>query len=418
MLKRYSHDVIDHLDDLIVALTMVSFILFSSVTWLKALTLIISVIYLIKTSRLILVSYWVPLFLLMAIQLVVHSTALYSDGVLDITLNRFLVPVLVSGIPVMIYSVSPQITQRSRKVAWIFVLTLECITLLYLPNWLMSGQWLTYRFDGESVLGLTYYSANLLSYIAFVGHGLLLWLVPSFADKRSWLHVSFLIMGYYSQSRAYYVFLGLILLWIFVNRLHSRWNGKFFKSPVVLGFLGGLASLLVAVILIRLNPAWQNAVFIWANNIPPLSLMGRFASLIRLVAGEAVILDASTLERIHLIESGLSLWLKNPLFGIGFSGFSHLAPTLFSEGILVLTSAYTHIDVLEIAVSSGVIGLALYLSAYRHLVNYNRLPRTLWFLWATSMVFGLIFRQYFDKQIWWFLIAILTLSVTRQEASE
>lgn len=73
--------------------------------------------------------------------------------------------------------------------------------------------------------------------------------------------------------------------------------------------------------------------------------------------------EAGSDIRISLIEEGFSMFLNSPLLGIGLGSFS----TFSSSGL------YAHNDYIEVLASTGIIGLALYLTIYWYIYCKNRL---------------------------------------------
>jgi O-antigen ligase len=103
-----------------------------------------------------------------------------------------------------------------------------------------------------------------------------------------------------------------------------------------------------------------------------LRKLGRFLFILLFIAAALVVLKPyyanSALARrmTYAIEEMLSgtrggmyslgydLWKQNPIFGIGFQGFSRYYPT----------GSYSHATLVEVPVSGGTVGLLLYLAAY------------------------------------------------------
>lgn len=90
--------------------------------------------------------------------------------------------------------------------------------------------------------------------------------------------------------------------------------------------------------------------------IPSISLIDRFKEALSTVFGGSKY-DASTALRIEMIGDGLSLFKDNAIFGYGLGGFA--ANTSYGT--------YSHATLIELLVSTGLFGTALFLFAFGYL---------------------------------------------------
>lgn len=90
--------------------------------------------------------------------------------------------------------------------------------------------------------------------------------------------------------------------------------------------------------------------------IPSISLMDRFKEALSTIFGGSEY-DASTALRIEMIGDGLSLFKDNAIFGYGLGGFA--ANTSYGT--------YSHATLIELLVSTGLFGTALFLFAFGYL---------------------------------------------------
>ena len=92
-------------------------------------------------------------------------------------------------------------------------------------------------------------------------------------------------------------------------------------------------------------------LFVWLINTLPIfsGIASRMRSLFESFAGGGTL---SELNRMAFIEYGLDIWEENPLFGAG------TAASIYYFGV------YTHNNVIEILMSTGIVGLFLFYGAY------------------------------------------------------
>lgn len=79
--------------------------------------------------------------------------------------------------------------------------------------------------------------------------------------------------------------------------------------------------------------------------------------------------DTSAGIRLQLWQAAISLFISNPIFGIGPNEFAHAMPTLYSNGMLTATAANmgnseVHNEILEKCADTGLFGLLAIISVY------------------------------------------------------
>lgn len=125
--------------------------------------------------------------------------------------------------------------------------------------------------------------------------------------------------------------------------------------------------------------------------IPSISLIDRFKEALSTVFGGSEY-DASTALRIEMIGDGLSLFKDNAIFGYGLGGFA--ANTSYGT--------YSHATLIELLVSTGLFGTALFLFAFGYLAyrlfkdGKGMLSLTLLSLLIPELFFGVVlYSKYF-----------------------
>lgn len=125
--------------------------------------------------------------------------------------------------------------------------------------------------------------------------------------------------------------------------------------------------------------------------IPSISLMDRFKEALSTIFGGSEY-DASTALRIEMIGDGLSLFKDNAIFGYGLGGFA--ANTSYGT--------YSHATLIELLVSTGLFGAALFLFAFGYLAyrlfkdGKGMLSLILLSLFIPELFFGVVlYSKYF-----------------------
>jgi O-antigen ligase len=139
------------------------------------------------------------------------------------------------------------------------------------------------------------------------------------------------------------------------------------------------------------------------------NVLYRFISLLKLITmnNQNLIVDTSTLERLNLIKYAWLLFLENPLFGHGLGAFKQLTSIAPYYGIVaIFNNTYSHVEVLELLVGTGVVGTFLYYTGIKSSISYKKDSILLFSMIITSILACFTFRINFDKTIWWILIAI------------
>lgn len=120
----------------------------------------------------------------------------------------------------------------------------------------------------------------------------------------------------------------------------SRWK----RVLIVLASVGG--GMLILYLVIRIPVLYQ--------------LVGhRIVAMVGTLSGSYTIYDGSTYERLYFIITGITIFLKHPLHGIGLNNF---ASYLTSIGYVNTVSS--HCGFVELLSTLGLIGFVLYYSLY------------------------------------------------------
>lgn len=112
--------------------------------------------------------------------------------------------------------------------------------------------------------------------------------------------------------------------------------------------------------------------------------------------------DSSDLVRASMIDQSMKLFFQKPIFGHGFNNF----------GVITGYGAYSHNNMTEILVSTGIVGFTLFYIPYILMIRWgwkngvkNRdYISTLFFVLSLIyLVFGYGMVEYYDKEYWIFL---------------
>jgi hypothetical protein len=409
---------LDTLDDVLVFGLLTTFMAFSGVGFLKALALGLSVVYVFATKKFSLAPHWITLTLLISLNLILHIGSPYLDMIIDETLNRFALYLLVSGLVYLIYADPIKAKANSIKLGMMILFDLGLIFMMFIPMVWVNGRLVLARFGGDAIFGLVYVSSNLLAFYGFCAHVLIDWLSESktkYLDfSTPWIkmlgHGIFFGFGVLTQSRGYYVYLGL---WILIGIIRRILLKNPVKDALKLAKSLGLAVLILGsfVLILRWIPQFTDLINRWAVGVRPLSIEGRFISLIKFVFTDSPMIDASTLDRLNLFSSAWILFLRQPFIGIGLGAFSGYAVPLLNEGVFILNSSYSHVELMEMLSSVGLLGTLLYYYSYKDLLKVRQINMTLGIFLILSLGSGFVFRIFYEKLIWWNLMTLMALVI-------
>lgn len=179
-----------------------------------------------------------------------------------------------------------------------------------------------------------------------------------------------------SASRKALMVIGLVLILLVLL-------GK--SEGAMLGKAGKFAVALLIVM----------AAFFMVMNVPFLyELVGvRLEGMINGFFGVGSTVDASTKTRMSLVEYGMAWFADNPIHGYGADNFRALM-AVYHPG---QTAYYAHNNYVELIVSYGVIGLALYYVVYAQILIVGFKQRrnlSYSYLVLLSLVIGLLIMDY------------------------
>jgi hypothetical protein len=392
----------------VIALIVTSFSLMSSLTMVKWISLVISLLYFILTTKISLKKEHIILLILTVFVSMSSIFALSPDLILNnIVSNLFLNIILF-------FLLTHFIIKSSLNFKFMINLILINALLIfsaYLPLIIESNG--VFRIREYSYNQFFYYSANFLSFIAVLGH--VLW----FHKIRNMKHITFnsivfvqgihilghivwALMGYYTFSRSYYALLAFV---IFIGVLN--WIFKTFSFKTILGLLIGTI-ILVFFILGILNhynifEYLMNYDLAQVNN----QLINRFISLFRLLFTQIEVLDYSTLNRLRLIQVSIVSLQDAPFFGIGLGLFRYIASMGLTYGYYLTNATHTHAEMFEILVSLGSIGYFIFMWFYLSILKRSKKDIVLFSLLLSVLLSSFFFNVYYDKSLWWIFLAIV-----------
>ena len=365
---------------------------------------------------------WIPhapwMILLVGLNLMLHQTTLALDALWLFGVERFVAYLLVSLLIYTLYGDPVHRKTNALKLAGMILVNLGLIGLLFVPSLVTQWRGLSTRLGEYGWLNLVFVSANLMAYLVFVGHVLVEWSWPAVAHRVfpviRWIaHGLLLGFGFFSQSRAYWLYLILMLgAQIFLKYRVELLSKTSRKGMILIGVLG---MALLSILVLRSIPQTATWIATLSNNVTGVSLEGRFWSLIRLVFTDNAYLDASTRERIDLLNAAWLQFQASPWIGQGFGAFATSAVSAMNQGVFILHNGYAHADLFELAASTGLIGTSLYATAIGLYFKKIKTEPWLWVFLAISLGTGLVFRMLFDKAIWWLMLSLIALMAQERD---
>ncbi len=236
-----------------------------------------------------------------------------------------------------------------RKIFSFYIFTVALVGVFGLIQALLSP--FGFIFPGVLVgstfirIPATFYDANHLP--PYLLTGLPYILVLSFKENRPWLKyilyfftgiLSLVVFLTFSRSGLIsFLVVFLLFLFYFIKRLYLR----------KLSFLAGICAVL--------------ALLIFISSKTNLSFVKRAASIFNLQ-------DKSTVAHGILLYGGFEVWQRNPIFGVGYGGFSEAfrATQLGREHAYFDPATQVRLPIhslwLETLAETGIIGFSLYLS--------------------------------------------------------
>lgn len=223
--------------------------------------------------------------------------------------------------------------------------------------------------------------------------GFLIWLIPErFSRSVRMLGIFIAVYGMYiTGSRKGILMVAALLTLVFMDHIV-----RLSKEKVVL-YASIIATFLFALYGVVSEFAAKYSTKIMAVN-----------RMLEVFSGQ----DASFENRIVLIDTGLELWRKAPLFGYGIDQFS----------IISNIGSYSHNNYIELAVSGGAIAILLYYSMHTKILfqamkqDYNFRLRLMFFvLMIVLMDMALV--SYYDKAVICTLGVLLAVSSGQHQGS-
>lgn len=365
---------------------------------------------------------WIPhapwMMLLVGVNLMLHQTSFALDDLWMYGVERFAAYLLVSLLIYTLYGDPASRKANALKLSGMILINLAMIGLLFVPALVTSWRGLSTRLGEYGWLNLVFVSANLMAYLVFIGHVLVEWSWPAVSKQTSpwvrWIAHSLLLgFGFFSQSRAYWLYLVLALGYQFFLRFQRSAQTKASRNGLIL--LGIAGSMILLIVVLRSLPQTEALIATLSNNVTGVSLEGRFWSLVRLVLTDNAYLDASTRERIDLLNAAWLQFQASPWIGNGFGAFATSAVSALNQGIFILHTGYAHADLFELAASTGLIGTGLYATAIGLYLNKIKSEPWLWIFLVISLITGLVFRMLFDKAIWWLMLSLIALMAQERD---
>ena len=145
------------------------------------------------------------------------------------------------------------------------------------------------------------------------------------------------------------------------------------------------------------------------TTIPSLyiSIGFRFEQMFDTFKGETS--GTSTIERMSLIEKGVTVWKNNKLIGVGLNNFS-----VAQNGASIYGGVYAHCNYIELLADLGIVGILIYyiypvLICFKYR-TFNSTMRLLKILTIVEMIFDIAMVSYNDI----FIVLILSLAYFTQ----
>lgn len=195
------------------------------------------------------------------------------------------------------------------------------------------------------------------------------------------LSVVFLIKEKYIHSRKYLILLLFFCAGIVISGSKKAIIAlvvgvamyKILYSRNILSTLGRIISLCIVLYIIY---------YLCMNVNELYEIVGRrFEGMVKAFTLGKNYGDASTFERLTVVEYAIGMWKKNPIWGYGLNSFEQVAPF----GI------YTHCNYVELLFGVGVLGTVLFYSLYvwmvKNVLKFFRTNKMFIFMFACIVIF-------------------------------
>jgi len=410
------------LDRLLTILITSTFILFTSLTYLKFVVLLISLIYIVAFKKVHLEKSHVLLLILTMYVFAQSVFSLFPSLSLQHVMSNLVLNIMLFFLLTLIVK-----SQKSDVDFFVHVVLINMLLIFVFYFPLIFSSEALFRINRFSVSNLFYYSANFLSFVAVMGHVLWFLKLQNIAQKYPLKqphlrkvvhfvgHALWFAMGYYTVTRSYYVLLfaviGIALLYnLVINHIKDR---RHLISVLSMGLLSVLMLILLLSNLEFID--WiRNFDLSQVNNL----LINRFLSLLKLLFSDNQVLDMSTLNRLRLLQSAWSFMTDYPLFGVGLGTFRFIASTGLRYGFHVINSTHSHAEMFELFVSFGSFGYFIFMTFYALLLFRIRHHQLLFALLFTALITSFFFNVYYDKTLWWIFLSLIWLKGSMHETTD
>ena len=326
----------------LIAVYIVSVMFFSYTEGMSVYTKLVAVLVILCTGYLVVRLKRLPL-LPPTYKMIIAWLVYASIGMLvavnqAATFAKLLTVFQVIGISILLSNAIVQ-TRQFEAPWFIFLLSTVCVSIYTLLNKTQLSS-----FDGR--LNGTFGNANMFGLVLLVA---MLYGLYFIVSHRHWIYKLF-VLGLMSV-----IFYTLI-------QTGSR------KAIVGLFLIGGGFTFFYIWFLAKRNIG--KALFVFAAAISLLAAgltyvansdhAHRFQRIFdSYTSGNQAKLGASEKGRIQLLSKGIEETLNNPVMGVGLDNFKFLT----SSGVLGGVGVYSHANYIEVAVSTGLIGLFIYYGA-------------------------------------------------------
>jgi hypothetical protein len=399
----------ESIDYALIFLVTSVFTIFSRVTWLRMMVLVLLVCYLfwqgkIKASK---INYFLLSFIFVVLLVSLFaplSSLILRDVIASLMTNVFLfisITSLVMDLP------------RSK---WVFKIALlssiAFIYIFYLPLIIASEE--SFRIQSTGFFDLFQYPANFLSFLTVLAHvlthqiyqnvslptqGMMKTKVIYFTAQMIWFS-----MGLFTISRSYFIILIFTVLIFsllkFREKIHFKWNNRVVITTTL------LSALFIMILLVSLSSLSQFFSTIDLSTVNN-GLQYRFYSLAKLVFNDHQIIDISTLNRLRLLQNASEVSYDHSLFGVGFNAFRYYAGYGFTYGKHLVLSNHAHSELAEVLSSIGSIGLIFLLIFYQQVLIRIKSHKLFYAFLLAVLFTSIFFNVYYDKRVWWIFLALL-----------
>jgi len=382
----------------------------------------ICTLYILIFKKLIIPKSIIFLLSFLALTLIMNINSINIDTMIYDGINMFLFGVVIYFLLYnLVYeSTSKHTNEKAIFLVLAYLFDVFFVILFFTPTLMGNISFSEIRLDGSGFLDMFSFSSNLIAYIIFTANILSIYAYQQikidlpdrlkFIDKRHkfaifvYLQFVLFIFGVLTRSRGYYLLMAIFLaVYFYIKFFYSKISVKTKRNIVIAVFS---VTILSFYLILFTDLAYQASKMIEFSN---RNVFFKFLSLLQLgsLKNQNMVIDASTIERLSLIKYSWIKFLENPMFGQGIGVFIDsvtLAP--YYGVVAIFNNTYSHVEIFELLVGTGITGTFLYYTGIKNSISFKRDHLLIFSMIIASIIAGFFFRIYYNKTVWWIMIAI------------